>query len=264
MASGTRASAPGRRASDKKGAGPAGTGRDTPAPDAVTAEDSSDGTKPRRAVVLNFIGQVVSTAILVVLALVNLGAIAFKTALVDSSIFFFDAAERSGFPSALLWQRGISLYYAGRFEEGATQFRGDLELNPNDTEEAIWTVLCEAQVYGLVEAQRRMPVVAGDPRTVMRTVYKMFRGGTSELREDYELILRRIADGQGVESDSDTFYAALYLGLFAEAGRRTEEAKRFILLATRSSYGRSSFDFMTDVARVHAHLRGWDQDKTAS
>lgn len=42
-----------------------------------------------------------------------------------------------------LWQRGLSLYYADRFQDGADQFRRDVAVNPNDTEEAIWAFLCE-------------------------------------------------------------------------------------------------------------------------
>jgi hypothetical protein len=34
-----------------------------------------------------------------------------------------------------MWQRGLSLYYLGRFQEGAQQFRDDVAVNPNDTEE---------------------------------------------------------------------------------------------------------------------------------
>lgn len=32
-----------------------------------------------------------------------------------------------------MWQRGLSLYYLGRFAEGAEQFRIDVAVNPNDT-----------------------------------------------------------------------------------------------------------------------------------
>ncbi len=38
-----------------------------------------------------------------------------------------------------LWQRGLSLYYTRDFEAAAEQFRADVALNPNDTEEALWT-----------------------------------------------------------------------------------------------------------------------------
>jgi len=41
------------------------------------------------------------------------------------------------------------------FEEGATQFREDVAVNPNDTEESIWCFLCEAQLHGPEEARRR-------------------------------------------------------------------------------------------------------------
>lgn len=34
-----------------------------------------------------------------------------------------------------LWQRGLSLYYLGQFEDGAKQFREDVAVNPNDSEE---------------------------------------------------------------------------------------------------------------------------------
>jgi len=44
-----------------------------------------------------------------------------------------------------LWQRGLSLYYADRFQDGADQFRRDVAVNPNDTEEAIWAYLCEVR-----------------------------------------------------------------------------------------------------------------------
>ena len=34
-----------------------------------------------------------------------------------------------------LWQRGLSLYYENKFEEGSEQFRQDVGVNPNDSEE---------------------------------------------------------------------------------------------------------------------------------
>ena len=37
-----------------------------------------------------------------------------------------------------LWQRGLSLYYAERFDECAEQFAVDVAVNPDDTEEQIW------------------------------------------------------------------------------------------------------------------------------
>jgi hypothetical protein len=34
----------------------------------------------------------------------------------------------------------------------AAQFRDDVAVNPNDTEESIWTFLCEAQLLGADKA----------------------------------------------------------------------------------------------------------------
>ena len=65
---------------------------------------------------------------------------------VDGSIADFDlvitTAPRM---EPYMWQRGLSLYYAERFVEGAEQFRKDVKVNPNDTEEAIWAFLCDAR-----------------------------------------------------------------------------------------------------------------------
>ncbi|CAI0551497.1 unnamed protein product [Linum tenue] len=67
--------------------------------------------------------------------------------------------------------------YAIRFEEGAEQFRLDVAMNPNDTEESIWCFLCEAQLFGVHEARKQFLEVGRDPRPVMREAYNMFRDG---------------------------------------------------------------------------------------
>ena len=41
-----------------------------------------------------------------------------------------------------------------RFLDGAAQFREDVAVNPNDTEEAIWAFLCEARIRGEDEARK--------------------------------------------------------------------------------------------------------------
>lgn len=55
-----------------------------------------------------------------------------------------------------LWQRGLSLYYARRFADAAEQFRADVAVNPNDTEEAIWAYLAEAQLLGAAQARQQL------------------------------------------------------------------------------------------------------------
>lgn len=53
-----------------------------------------------------------------------------------------------------------------------------MAVNPNDTEEAVWAFLCDAQVSGFDAARAAMLSVGRDSRSVMRTVYELFRGTT--------------------------------------------------------------------------------------
>jgi len=183
--------------------------------------------------------------------LMRQGMTAFKAGKLGESIRLFNEAEENGYPKALLWQRGLSLYYADRFPEGAKQFRRDVEMNPSDTEESIWTMMCEARMVGFNVARKQMLRLAGrDPRPVMRTVYSMFLG---EDEDANRAELERLAAKGGQEE----FYSALYLGLFAEAKGDAAEAQRWIQKAATSSYGKNSGDYMTDVARMHEKSRGW-------
>merc|ERR1719517_104197 len=95
-----------------------------------------------------------------------------------------------------------------------------------------------------------MMFIKNDSRKVMRTVYKMFRG---EEEAQAAAELEKSAAGGG----SDAFYAALYLGLLAEAKGDKEGAKRWIAQSTATGYARQSGDYMAVLARVHEQVRGW-------
>uniref|UniRef100_A0A6N2KLA6 Uncharacterized protein n=1 Tax=Salix viminalis TaxID=40686 RepID=A0A6N2KLA6_SALVM len=150
-----------------------------------------------------------------------------------------------------LWQRGLSLYYVDRFEEGAEQFRIDVAQNPNDTEESIWCFLCEAQLYGVDEARKRFLEVGRDPRPVMREALSMFKDGG-----DPEKFATAFSNGQ----ENEYFYASLYAGLYHEAQKEPEAAKVQIIAACRSPYGQRSDDYMASLAKVHCLCRNWSSD----
>ncbi|XP_062210144.1 uncharacterized protein LOC133911756 isoform X3 [Phragmites australis] len=102
----------------------------------------------------------------------------FRQGDVAGSLTEFDSAiEMDPRQKQYLWQRGLSLYYLDRFEEGAEQFRLDVAANPNDTEESIWCFLCEAQLYGVEEARKQFLEVGLDSRPVMREAYALFKDG---------------------------------------------------------------------------------------
>ncbi|XP_021682223.2 uncharacterized protein LOC110666140 isoform X6 [Hevea brasiliensis] len=137
------------------------------------------------------------------------GMLLFRQGDVLGSLAEFDKAiELDPRQKAYLWQRGLSLYYLDRFEEGAEQFRFDVAQNPNDTEESIWCFLCEAQLYGVDDARKQFLEVGRDPRPVMREAYNMFKDGG-----DPEKLITAFSNGP----DNEYFYASLYAGLYHES-----------------------------------------------
>lgn len=169
---------------------------------------------------------------------------------VAGSLVEFDKAqELDPRQKPYLWQRGLSLYYLDRFAEGAAQFREDVAVNPNDTEEAIWCFLCEAQIQGAEEARKQFLEVGLDRRPVMQKAYQLFRNSG-----DPEDLINEFKDGQPYES----FYAYLYAGLYHESQKNVDAAKSAILAASRSPYGIRSSDYMAMLSKVHCKCRSWE------
>uniref|UniRef100_A0A1D1Y9C9 Lipoprotein NlpI n=1 Tax=Anthurium amnicola TaxID=1678845 RepID=A0A1D1Y9C9_9ARAE len=182
-------------------------------------------------------------------AAVRRGMLLFRQGDVGGSLAEFERAiELDPRQKSYLWQRGLSLYYLNRFEEGAEQFRIDVAANPNDTEESIWCFLCEAQLFGVEEARRRFLQVGRDPRPFMREAYNMFKDGG-----DPEKLVSMFLHGQ----ENELFYASLYAGLYYESQGDADSSKLHIVAACKSPYGVSSGDYMASLAQVHCLCRNW-------
>ncbi|XP_059294434.1 uncharacterized protein LOC132047399 [Lycium ferocissimum] len=178
------------------------------------------------------------------------GMFLFRQGDVLGSLVEFDKAiELDPRQKAYLWQRGLSLYYLDRYEEGAEQFRLDVAQNPNDTEESIWCFLCEAQLYGVDEARKRYLEVGRDSRPVMREAYNMFKDGG-----DPEKLVASFSNGQ----PNEYFYASLYAGLYYESQNEPDAAKVHMIAACQSPYGSRSDDYMAALAKVHCKCRNWN------
>lgn len=149
--------------------------------------------------------------------------------------------------SPFLWQRGLSLYYLERYAEGAKQFRDDVAVNPNDTEESIWAFMCEAKMSNAEQAQKTMLKVGVDSRPYMRAAYDLFRGAGS-LAE---------LEASGKASPGAQFYSLLYIGLYNEALGEEAKAREAMIAATKTVYGAQSGDYMAALAAVHCKQRGW-------
>ena len=139
-----------------------------------------------------------------------------------------------------LWQRGIALYYAGRYTDCRRQFESHRTVNPDDVENAAWHFLCVAREQSPQHARAALLPVGFDARPPMREVYQMFRGTMNP-----EDVLKAAGD-----TPSGQFYAHLYIGLYSEAVGRKDVALRHIKEAASDRYA-SAAGYMHMVARVH-------------
>jgi len=185
-------------------------------------------------------------------SLVQQGMAMFRAGDVAGSVAAFDAAvAKTPALRGVLWQRGLSLYYADRFDDCSQQFRGDVALNPRDAEEIVWTVLCDAQkTKDFAAASAGMPNVPDERRPIMREVLALFRGTSTPEA------LQRAGDAGGKDSAS-YFYARLYLGLYYEAQGDKARAAAYVADAVGSGYARRSGggDYMVALAKVYQQQR---------
>ena len=165
----------------------------------------------------------------------------FRAGRVEAAVTGFDQVARAQPVSApQLWQRGIALYYAGRYDDCRRQLESHRTVNPNDVENAAWHFLCVARAESPEAALEALLPVGPDPRSPMREIYEMFRG-----RMTAQEVLAAAA-GQPLAR----FYAHLYRGLYLEALGRTEAAREEIVLAADDRFAAVG-GYMHWVAVVH-------------
>ena len=143
-----------------------------------------------------------------------------------------------------LWQRGIALYYAGRFEDCRAQFESHRLVNPNDVENAAWHFLCVAQASSRDAAVEALLPVGPDRRVPMREVYEMFAG-----RATPDEVLAAAGSTQ-----AGTFYGQLYVGLYLEAVGEEDRALTHLAIAASDRFAAMG-GYMYQVARLHLTLR---------
>src|SRR5882672_7692527 len=113
-----------------------------------------------------------------------------------------------------LWQRGIALYYAGRYDDCRRQFESHRTVNPDDVENAAWHFLCVARAESPAKARAALLPVGPDARAPMTQVYDMFTGALSA---------DEVLAAAGTQPAS-RFYANLYVGLYLDALGNRESA----------------------------------------
>lgn len=139
-----------------------------------------------------------------------------------------------------LWQRGIALYYAGRFDDCRRQFELHRTVNPDDVENAAWHFLCVARAQSPAAARAALLPVGPDARVPMREVYQLFSGAATP---------EHVISTAGSRPDAQ-FYGHLYVGLYFDALGTKDRALQHATIAAAerfASYG----GYMHMVARVH-------------
>jgi lipoprotein NlpI len=143
-----------------------------------------------------------------------------------------------------LWQRGIALYYAGRYADCRAQFESHRTVNPNDVENAVWHYLCVARAESPAKARAALLPVGPDGRVPMRQVYDLFRG---------DLKPEQVLAAAGSQA-SGQFYAQLYLGLYYEAQGDARRALEHMKTAAADRFAAAG-GYMHTVARIHLQQR---------
>jgi lipoprotein NlpI len=178
-------------------------------------------------------------------ALLNRAVDEFEEGRVTQSAATFDEVAKAVPDQApQLWQRGIALYYAGRYTDCRRQFESHRTVNPDDVENAAWHFLCVAREQAPEKARAALLPVGPDPRPPMREVYQMFRGALSA-----DDVLKAAGS-----NPSGQFYAHLYIGLYSEALGRKDLALKHIKEAASDRFA-SVGGYMHMVARVHLRSR---------
>src|SRR5262245_41371523 len=139
-----------------------------------------------------------------------------------------------------LWQRGIVLYYVGRYNDCRLQFESHRTVNPDDVENAAWHFLCVARAESPEKARAALLPVGPDARVPMRQIYQMLRG---------TLTPDQVMAAAGTQSES-RFYAHLYVGLYFDALGTRDRALEHIKAAAADRYADVG-GYMHLVAQTH-------------
>ncbi len=182
---------------------------------------------------------------------IDRGMHAFQANKIAESVRDFDrAAELDPAGAPFLWQRGISDYYAGKFQEGRRQFESHKTVNPDDVENAAWHFLCVARADGLDAARKSLIKidVTRDSRVPMAEIYEFYAGRGSAAAV--------LTAAKKENTERARMYAHLYLGLYDEAAGDLSKARDHLRQAAAA---RLEKDYMHNVAKIHVLQRKWDR-----
>ena len=165
----------------------------------------------------------------------------FEAGKVRESVEKFDElALRTPALASRLWQRGLALYYVGRYRDCADQFAASQKLKPSNVENLTWHFVCVARAQSFEKARATLPSIVPDPSVPMLELYDLLRGLTTPER----VLAAATATGR----PDALFDAHYYLGLYYEALGDAERTRIHITAAAADQYASLG---MHSAARVH-------------
>jgi lipoprotein NlpI len=177
------------------------------------------------------------------------GMVFFRLGRIQESLTDFDKSielEPNSKPEC--WQRGISLYYLKRYDEGREQFEVHRTVNASDVENPFWHFMCVSKLEGIEAARNKLLPCGRDGRSPLMEVLEMLRGKM----EPEQVIEAADAARGGPEGKSlARFYGHLYVGLYYDCLGKLDLAKMHLEKCVAEKTG----GYMRNVAQIHlAHL----------
>ena len=148
------------------------------------------------------------------------------------------------------WERGIALYYAGKYQQGAEQFELYQTYHNSDVENSVWRFLCMVPDGGVEKARAAMLPIQDDRRVPMMEIFRLFRG---QIQPEEVLAAVQRSGAEPKNRAAHRFYADLYLGLYFDALGKSAQAREHIGRAAAVGLKKNPFlnRYMWDVARIH-------------
>ena len=177
------------------------------------------------------------------------GIVQFKAGKIKESIADFDEYIKR-VPKAKIshWQRGISYYYAGEYENGRKQFEGYQDFDSNDVENAVWRFMCMVRADGIDKARKAILKIGDDRRVPMRQVYNLYKG---DLKPEDVLAAANAGKVGESQRNSQLFYAHLYVGIYYDL---VNDKKKAFEHLNKAAEEHRIGHYMWDVARIHRDL----------
>lgn len=152
------------------------------------------------------------------------------------------------------WRLGLAQYYAGEFETSAKFFDRFFKTDDVDREGGLWKYLAQAKSEGPEKAKAGLLNYTKFDREPMPTVYRLFEGTITP-----EELLKTVDEKKLAENErqKQLFYIELYIGLWLDAHKKSEDALPHFRAATANKWPHEAGygpNWMWHVARVHYEL----------